>query len=66
MDTDPMIESKHRWEKAETRVSRIDANGAHAGSETGAPAFAKDPCGRPPGAAGLGSEMWDLGKIKVN
>ena len=52
MDTDPMIESKHRWEKVETRISRIDANGAHAGSETGAPAFAKGPCGRPPGAAG--------------
>jgi len=40
--------------------------GELAGSETGAPAFAKDPCGRPPGAAGLGSEMRDLGKIKVN
>jgi len=51
MDTDPMIESKHRWEKAETRVSRIDANGAHAGSETGAPAFAKASA-RQDGAAG--------------
>jgi len=61
-----------RAERAMVRVGpegsvRTGMEGANlAGSETGAPAFAKGPCGRPPGAAGLGSEMWDLGKIKVN
>jgi len=62
-----------RMERARVRVGPEGSvrtgdggGGKLAGSETGAPAFAKGPCGRPPGAAGLGSEMRDLGKIKVN